>query len=205
MDKIISHLQQKYNPKAILLHGSRLREECPENSDYDLVLVGSEVSPVLPHIFAGRALDVCGVDVNTEIIETGGKVPIWPLRVLFDDTDALGAALCTRTHAAYMKGPTPMSAQEWENRKNYTARLLGKIEARGANAALRRQYLSDLYPRLCRYWFEKRQLWTMPTHLAWALLEREDPEFYFLMDELWTERYLSAGRELEKILFSSAS
>ena len=152
MEKIIAYLWQKYNPKAILLHGSRLREDCPKSSDYDLVVVGPDTNTVFPHRFECCALDVCGVDLKTEIIETGGKVPIWPLRVLFEDADALGTRLCERTQAAYLKRPPPLSAQEWENRKNYTEHMLDKMEARGASIALRRHYLSDIYPRFGRYW-----------------------------------------------------
>ncbi|MBA3813811.1 MAG: nucleotidyltransferase domain-containing protein [Alphaproteobacteria bacterium] len=42
-DNIISYLRAKYNPNAILLHGSRARGDAVENSDYDLVLITEDL------------------------------------------------------------------------------------------------------------------------------------------------------------------
>lgn len=202
MEKIIAYLRQNYNPKAIILHGSRLREDCPSTSDYDLVLVGSNEHVIVPHRFEDVMLDIGNVAIDTPIIEAGNNVPVWPLQVLFEDEAALGTALSERTHAAYLRGAAPLSAQEWENRKNYMARMLDKLEARGADPAIRRYYLSDIYTRVLRYWFEKRNRWTLTAYLALPVIQKEDAAFHRLMEALWGEDYRDAARKLESLLFN---
>ena len=39
IDEITKYLMQTYNPKAILMHDSRVRGDYVHTSDYDLVLV----------------------------------------------------------------------------------------------------------------------------------------------------------------------
>lgn len=200
LDKIFDYLVKKYAPEAILLHGSRLRADAAETSDYDIVLVASNTEEIYPHEYEGIALDISAVSSDVNIIENGNKTPNWPLKVLYDAT-GIGKKICEETEQAYQKGPKPLSDQEWHNRTNYTKRLIHKIEARGHDVSIRHYYLADFYMRVIRYWFEKRNKWTVSPYRALPIIENEDPSFFIALQNLWTDSYLSAIHKINKALF----
>ena len=158
LQKICNYLLTKYKPEAILLHGSRIYDDAPETSDYDLAIITNQPEKIFPHEYEGMMLDLEGIALDTKTLQTGNQVPKWPLQILFDGPERRGKMLHDNTQAAYLKGPDPLSDQEWSNRENYTTRLINKIQSRSSNASVRHYYMSDFYTRAIRYWFEKRQI-----------------------------------------------
>ncbi len=196
LDKITTHLVQKYEPKAILMHGSRVRGDYVATSDYDLVVVTIAPEKVAPHSYNGCALDVCGVSVDAQTIETANKIPIWPIEVLFDDGGNIASKLCQQTHEKFLKGPDSLTNIEWENRLNYSQRLFYRLNNRGHDLMLRRYYLGDFYERMVRYWFEKNCRWTVSFFRALPVIKKTDPDFYKNLEGLWAENYLVNARRL---------
>jgi predicted nucleotidyltransferase len=199
--EITTHLIQQYNPKAILMHGSRVRGDYVPTSDYDLVVIAAEPEKIVPHIYNGCSLDVSGIAVTTQIIETANKVPIWPLEILFEDSSKIGSTLCQQTYAKFLKGPSPLASKEWENRRNYTQRLFDRLSGRGAELMVRNYYLGDFYERMVRYWFEKNCKWTVSFFRALTIIEEADADFYKNLEGVWTEDYLINARQLFEKIF----
>lgn len=198
--EITAYLINTYSPKAILIHGSRVRGDYVATSDYDLVVVTSESEKVSPHIYKGCSLDVYGIDLHELMIETSNKTPIWPIEILFDDNDRIGLKLCKQTHAKFLEGPKPLTKEECTNRFTYTKRLLDRIVSRGEDPMIRNYYLGDFYERMVRYWFKKNHIWTVSFYRALTIIENQDPEFYNDLQHLWNEDYLkSVQRLFEKI------
>lgn len=202
IDKITEYLIQKYNPKAVLMHGSRVRGDYVPTSDYDLVLVKSDPKKITPHTYNECSLDVYGIDLNEQIIETSGHVPIWPIEILFDDGDGIAAKLCEQTHAKFLQKPNPLTNEEWDNRFNYTKRLLDRIISRGEDPMIRNYHLGDFYERIVRYWFEKNCMWTVSFYRALPIIEKQDPDFYNNLRRLWSEDYLKGAQRLFEKIFS---
>lgn len=200
LQEIRDYLLEKYAPEAILLHGSRLRDDAADNSDYDIVMITPNTESVYPHEYEGMMLDISAQPHNTRILETGNKVPNWPLKILYD-ANGVGEKICEETEQAYKNGPTPLSAQEWNNRINYTKRLIDKIKTRGHDISIRRYYLADLYMRVIRYWFEKRNRWTVSPYRSLPIIQTEDMDFFIELQNLWTDSYLSALHRINEVLF----
>lgn len=198
--EITSYLHTKYHPKAILLHGSRVRGDAFDESDYDLVLISENSDQVRPEYYERMALDVSGV-LPTEAILKTGQTPIWPCLILFDDGDGLGKRLAQDTEEAFLKGPMPLTKEEIKNRCNFSNRLIQRIQGRGGDPLLRFYYLGDFYQRVLRYWCELNQKWTLSAHLILALIAKDDPLFYQDIKDLWTNDYQKAALKIHQYLF----
>jgi len=200
LDDLVAYLRTKHNPKAILLHGSRARGDAFEGSDYDFALITHKPDLLRPEYYNGCALDVSGVSL-TEKILMSGQMPTWPCIVLFDDVDGLGINLANKTHEAFEKGPLPLTGEELGNRRNFSKRLLQRIQGRGIDPLVRFYYMGDFYQRSLRYWCELNQKWTMSVHLLLPRIVAEDPVFYQHLKGLWTEDYQSAALKTYLHLF----
>lgn len=197
---ITNYLKEKYRPKAIIIHGSRLSGDAFPDSDYDLAIITDNHDAVRPEDYNGCLLDASGVSPQ-EVILKAGQTPIWPCEVLFDSDDLLGQILVQRTHQAFLAGPQSLLQQEINNRKNYTKRLLLRLDSRGDDLLIRNYYLSDLYDRVIRYWFEFRKQWTQPIYRALPTIKNEDPDFYALLEKLWAEAYLQSAKQIYLHIF----
>jgi hypothetical protein len=200
LDGILSYLRTKYSPKAILLHGSRAREDNFAKSDYDLVLITENPDHPRPEYYEECALDIDGVS-PTETILKAGQTPIWPCVVLYDDGDDLGEHLATQTQLAFLQEPVPLTREELENRCNFSKRLIQRIQARGEDPMIRFYYVGDFYQRVLRYWCELNQRWTMSVHLLLPIIATENPGFYKMLKELWTDDYQRAAVKIHQHLF----
>jgi len=200
LDEILSYLRTKYSPKAILLHGSRARGDSFEKSDYDLVLITENPDHPRPEYYEECALDIDGVS-PTETILKAGQTPIWPCVVLYDDEDGLGESLAQETKLAFMKGPIPLTKEELGNRRNFSKRLIQRLQGRGEDPMVRFYYMGDFYQRVLRYWCELNQRWTMSVHLLLPHIAHEDPVFYQMLKDLWTEDYQDAVLKIHQRLF----
>ncbi len=200
--EIISYLQNKHHSKAILLHGSRARGDAFDQSDYDLALIVEYPDQIRPERYQGCALDINGIS-STEQVLKAGQTPVWPVVVLYDDEDGLGKRLAQQTQKAFKEGPTALTKEEFENRCNFSKRLLQRIQGRGQDSMMRFYYMGDFYPRALRYWCELHQRWTLPVHLLIPLIAAEDPAFYQELQNFWTEKYQDAALRIHRCLFEN--
>lgn len=201
-DDIVTYLRKKYCPKAILLHGSRARGDAFDQSDYDLALIVENPDQVRPEHYQGQALDTSGIS-STEPILKSGQTPIWPCLVLYDDGDGLGKRLTKQTEDAFKQGPVALTKEEFENRRNFSKRLIQRIQGRGQDPMIRFYYMGDFYPRILRYWCELNRRWTLSAHLLLPLIAAEDPMFYQDLQDLWMEDYQKSALKIHRHLFEN--
>lgn len=199
---ITDYLKNKYQPQAIILHGSRARGDAVAGSDYDLTLLMD--GDIDGELYQGRRLDLSAEPADCPVLYAARNVPIWPLQILYDDKHGYGAALLTRTRAAFDAGPEKLPAQEWENRRAYIARLLTRLEARQQDTLLANLYMGDLLERAVRYWCEKQGRWTQSPHRLLAVIKAEDPLFYVQLEGLFGKDRLSHAKAIEELLFGDS-
>lgn len=204
LERILQHLYALGPLKAIIQHGSRVRGDAALHSDYDLLVLCNEPDLFRPHRFEDCLLDLDGMGCDYLVIETSG-VPIWPLHLLYDDADGLGAALIERTRQKFEQGPPVQTVDAWKNHAQYVERLIARLSARGHDPAVARYYLSDLYMRAVRYWFEKHNKWTVSSFRALPVIAAEDPAYFALLQGLWGDEPLGAARSIQEALFFSLS
>lgn len=200
IDDIVSYLRTTYCPKAIILHGSRARGDGLEHSDYDLELITENPDQLKPEIYQGHALDMGGISTE-EMILKAGNTPIWPCIVLFDDADHLGARLVKKTHDAFIQGPPSLTNEQRESRRIFFRRSIDRIQGRGEDPMVRYYYLCDFYQRSLRYWCEFNQKWTLSAYRLLPLIAKEDPVYYQILQELWSEDYQNAVKQIFQHLF----
>lgn len=201
IQNIVSYLLETYRPHALLLHGSRARGDHTPHSDVDIVVVTDQTAAVDLHHFSIFKLDLSLIDSKTQEIKSG-NTPIWPLKILYDDHNQYGLHLVHDAKQQYDKGPTPLSKQEWENRKHYTERLMQRIIDRGDNFLVRQYYLGDFYERIIRYFYEKNNYWTQSIYKALPEIQDQNPIFYSHLNKLWTSDYAQAIVQLYNQIFS---
>ena len=201
-DDIVSYLHAKYHPKAILLHGSRARGDGFDQSDYDLALIVENPDQIRPEFYQGCALDSSGISPTEQVLKAG-RTPIWPCVVLYDDEDGLGKRLAKQTENTFRQGPIALTKEEFENRRNFSKRLIQRIQGRGQDPMIRFYYMGDFYPRVLRYWCELNRRWILSAHLLLPLIAVEDPAFYQDLQELWTEDYQKSVLKIHKYLFGN--
>jgi predicted nucleotidyltransferase len=204
IDDIVSYLCSTYCPKAILLHGSRARGDTFERSDYDLALITENPNQLNPEYYQGYALDIGGISTE-EMILKAGNTPVWPCVVLFDDGDRLRARLAKKTQDAFLQGPAALTREERENRRNFSKRLIDRIQGRGDDPMVRFYYLSDFYQRVLRHWCELNQKWALSVHLLLPLIVKEDRAFHQILQDLWSEDYQNAVEQMHQYLFKQDS
>lgn len=75
------------------------------------------------------------------------------------------------------------------------------MHGRGHDPMIRSYYMGDFYQRALRYWCEINQRWTMSAHRLLPLIAKEDPEFYKMLQDLWSENYQRATLRIHRHLF----
>jgi len=202
LEKISHHLISKYAPMALLLHGSRARGDHVQTSDYDIIVVCNEPDIVVTEIFENHTLDLMGTSPQIQVLKSG-HTPLYPLQILYNNEQDIGKQLVRATQAAFDQGPNCLTPQEWGNRRHYTQRLLNRLRSRNDDKMLRYYYLSDLYDRMIRYWFEKNQIWTMSAYRALPHIKANDSEYYHALENLWKDQYYDNACLLFTMIFES--
>jgi hypothetical protein len=200
LEKITHYLCLKFQPKAILLHGSRARRDAFEKSDYDIALISENPEKITPEVYEGKNLDLFGIPFNQEVL-LAGDVPLWPCIILHDDGDGLGKKIADNTEVIYLKGPHPLSEREVENRRQFSKRLIDRLQGRQSDEMVRQYYLSSFYTRVVRYWCELNQVWPQSAHRTLPYISEKDPIFYQLLKDLWTEKEHDITLKIHEYLF----
>ncbi len=176
--KILTHLQDKYNPEVVILHGSRAAQKNRENSDWDLYVFTKTTIEGVSEEFAGQSLDVHVVYLpldGYDFIDLFGTTLV-NAKILLD-TDNFAKKLIEEAKEIYVQGRILTNA-EFSNRKNYIFRLLQKLKGT-VNKPLEFFYrLGSFYEIAVRYWFEVQGKWSQPIYEALPTIQSEDSEYF---------------------------
>jgi len=206
-EKIVGYLRSKYQPKAIVLIGSRAAGEETAYSDWDLVLYveGGRSSEL--EIYDGQSLDLEFIKLpvaEDHILQTS-FAPDSRMKVLFD-TDNFAAQIVERTLKKIEQGPDKLSEEEVTKRKKRIYRLLQKCMARPDDEGYVFVYIGAVHEFCLRYCFELKQQWSLPVYKALAYLQENDPNMYELFKAIQgktdPQEKVEAGKKLYEGLFN---
>ena len=160
IEELKSVLINKYNPIAIILHGSRARGEAFINSDCDLYLIVSDdfvledtcdsYSDVYLDIEFIKLEELKDVDINQKF---GFNLAFTKIIL---DRDNIAKDLITKAEDYYKKGKN-LNNEQLKNRKDYFTRGVLRLENLVNNRIAFTVRFNDIYARIPRYYFELKQ------------------------------------------------
>lgn len=185
--KIIEHLKAEYDPEVILLGGSRAGGRETEKSDWDLFLLGSKKENGGFLDFEGARLDVTfkkWPEENKPLTLPYG--PLWPVKVLLDNSEGKLSPVLAKTKEDFNKGPLTLYREAVSGRFERLDSWKRKIEKYADNPMLEFFYAGFFYEIAIRLWFEVRNRWPLTPAEAFPIVEAEDKEFYDLLVSFMT-------------------
>ena len=206
-NEIVKYLKDKYEPQAIILHGSRAKGGAVEHSDWDFFLLDEEKKDIRPEQYNGESLDIQRVDPNLEkeeIVDTYG--PEFLGAEVVYDFDGVGEDFLHKAQSAAEDGPE-LSKKDIESRRNYILRYLHRMQDRKHKPGAFFWYVSEFYVKAMQYWYELlHDEWAEPEYKAIDEIKERDPEYFSLLKVLYrhnsAEEKIEAAQEILDILFS---
>lgn len=180
--KIVDFIKQEYDPEVILLAGSRARGRETEKSDWDIFLLGSKKEIEGFQYLEGARLDItfkAWPEENKPLTIPYG--PLWPVKVLLDNSQGKLANVLTKTEEVYKEGPRVLYAKGISYRFVMLESWRRKIEKYGGNPMVEFYYAGFFYEIAIRLWFEVRNKWPLTPSEGLPVIEVEDKEFYDLL------------------------
>jgi predicted nucleotidyltransferase len=181
-EKIIDYLKSEYEPEVILLGGSRMKGRETEQSDWDLFLMGSKKGAAGFVEFEGQRLDVTFKNWPEEdkplTIPTG---PLWPIKVVFDESQGKLGKVLSLTEEYFNKGPFTLYKESVLGRFDKLDSWKRKIEKHANNPMVEFWYAGVFYEFAIRIWFELRNRWSLSPTEAIQIIQEEDKSFYDLL------------------------
>lgn len=185
--KIIDYIKVEYDPEVILLGGSRARGSETEKSDWDLFLLGSKKENGGFLDFHGARLDVTfkkWPEENKPLTIPYG--PLWPVKVLLDNSKRKLSQVLTKTEEDFCKGPLTLYREAVAGRFERLDSWKRKIEKYRDNPMVEFFYAGFFYEIAIRLWFEVRDRWPLTPAEAFPIILAEDKEFYDLLVSFMT-------------------
>lgn len=181
--EIISYLKNKYSPKAIVLAGSRASGTNSEKSDWDIFVFCEESQPDGFFEWQGELLDITvhNWPKPADWLFTIPYGPVWPVKVLFDETDGEFAKILERTKTIYDQGPLLAYPIPCADRLAKLDRWKMKIEQYAGNQEVQFYYAGYIYEFLIRVWFEQQNLWSMPPAQALPYIKEKDSNYWQML------------------------
>lgn len=178
-EELVDFLINKYQPLAILLHGSRATGRARQHSDWDIAIVKGPDTPLVEHdIINGNALDIEIIDQNIsdeELVKESG--PFARAKVLYE-RDLVGTKILERVRAYLERGRQQLSQSEYESRKHFLYRLKNRLKNYSGSPEEYFYFIGDYYRRAIRYWFDVRCEWSLPVYDALPFINDNDPAFF---------------------------
>jgi len=181
--KIIEYIKSKYNPEVILLAGSRSKGTEKEGSDWDLFLLGPKKENGGFESFEGEPLDVTFKSWPEEskplTIPSG---PLWPVKVLLDNSEGKLSLLLEQTKVAFEKGPMDLYRNSVLERFEKLTSWQRKIEKYQDNPMIEFFYAGVFYEFAIKAWFELQNKWSISPSEAISYIKENDEVFFELLN-----------------------
>lgn len=193
-ETLLNHIKGKYNPDAIILHGSRARNMAREHSDWDFILIYNSSSKHSNgrDFFEGQNIEFSVVTLPVlDILETF-SYKLNKAIVLFERQNE-GTSVLVKAQKIYAQGVY------WSDEKIADHKLWfqGRINGMRDNVnqpEIFYKYFSDVYSRLFNYWyFLKKHAYSEPIYVAVHEIENKDPAYIYLISQ-----FTSLGSSLDK-------
>jgi predicted nucleotidyltransferase len=177
-DKIVTYLKDKYDPEALILHGSRAAGQATENSDWDIFMFDDQELLSESGRGFGVELDVDAkkLPINTKKeVENEFGCQLKQAEVLLD-TDGVGKGILELAEALYADGFNA-TQKEIDDKKNNLRRTYYRLAERSKHIA--HLYRLDFVAYSTRYWYQILQNeWQDNFYFAFPRIKSEDPEYH---------------------------
>ena len=206
--KIIDVLRQKYNPVAILLHGSRAVGMEREHSDWDVYMIFDHKIPRRSYReeIAGEDVEWKSFLIPSEEESIMGVFDIYLqfAQVLWEK-DLVGTDIIQRAKLVYSKGPA-LTSEEVAGYKQYMAHKLLGMEDDIESPELFFRHLGVFANRSVNYWYEiKKNEFSKPLYMSIPDIEKRDPEYARFVKVLTSDKpkaeKINAGRKIMELLY----
>lgn len=203
--KLVEYFKEKYNPLAIILHGSRARGMSRPQSDWDIFLITDQ-----PRSLAGGAEVVEGQMLDPEFLtlplsDADIEKHILKLRnaKILHDTDDQGKSLVDRANIKAAEGIN-LTKEEIENSKYFLMRVLTRLEDSIDDPFLfLYRFWRDFAPRAFKYWYEiLNNQYQQPPYVARVEIKEKDPKYYEMIEPLWTSKDNKTKLETARKIFN---
>ena len=208
--ELVEYLTKKYQPLAIVLHGSRARKKNRENSDWDLYLFMDKKKKVLDHMWKGQHLDIWPIQVPVSaefFIDTFGPT-LFNARVLSDTKEGLATKLVAKAQTFLSLG-RKWTKSEYQNAKSYVERTLSRLEGTQDKPEIFFGHLGNFYQAAIQYYFQTQNRFTKPIYEAVEVIKGEDEKYYkdlqILIGNDSASVKLKTAKKIYKKLFESAN
>ena len=179
---ITEYLKVEFDPEVILLGGSRAKGKETEKSDWDLFLIGNKKGKAGLVEFEGQRLDITFKSWPEEdkplTIPSG---PLWPLKVLVDNSNGKLSKVLVKTEKDFGKGPLTLYKNGVLERFEKLDSWKRKIEKYADNPMVEYFYAGIFYEIAIRAWFELQDKWSLAPAESLPIIQNEDSEFYDLL------------------------
>jgi len=186
-EKISAYLKEKYNPDAIILHGSRAIGEFREHSDWDFIFLYKSEKTVgaFRELIENQNIEIQSHTaplLEEDILDTVG-LKLQNARVLFE-IDDLATDLLNLSKEVYARGfvwpdTWPTGTRLW---------MQGRIDGMKDTAedpSLFYRYFCQFYPRAISDWFRVlHKEFPKPEYIALPEIKERDLEYYKLLEKL---------------------
>lgn len=181
--EITEYLKEKYSPRVVILVGSRAVGTETEKSDWDIFLFCEKEYSSGFFEWSSQLLDLTFHDwpKPSDWVLTIPYGPLWPAKVLFDDTNGIFEKILGRTKTTYEIGPLKAYSIGCAERLQKLERWRGKMEKYKNEPEIQFYYAGYIYEFLVRIWFEQQNLWSEPPARALPLIKDKDLEFWKLL------------------------
>lgn len=204
--KLTTYLREKYQPVAIVLHGSRANGMAREHSDWDFVLfTEKDVNPITREIVFGANIEIKQIILPmADDVFIGAFFRIDNTKVLFDPR-CVASVILTKNDEIYSKGN---QFTEIDKSKRYAflmSALDGIVDYKDIPLVLFDKKI-DFYTRVIDAWFRfMKSEFEISHYYAFPKIKNEDPEFYaMVMDfvsQTKSEDLVNTGNKMIKHIF----
>ena len=191
--EITDYLVKKYNPIAMILHGSRASEFAKPHSDWDIyVFVDQEVTgrEFIGETYLGQNIDAGLIQypVTDEIIKQKMIAISHAAKVIYD-TDGRGEEMVKRAKEIREKGPN-LSEKEINNKMLFMGRCMDRLRDSVNNDAFFFFRLgSDFIRIVLNNWFSiLHNEYSVPVYMSLPRIQKDDPEYYKAVEVLWSKQ-----------------
>lgn len=210
--EIIDYLVKRFNPVAVILHGSRATEYAKPHSDWDIyVFVSDDISgrEFVGERYMEQSLDTSLIrfPVDDEVIKDKLVAVSSTAKVVFD-TDGEGEAMLERARNIRSQGRN-LTQKEIENKKLFMMRCMDRLRDSVDNDAFFSYRLGRDFVRIAIHnWFVLlHNEYDVPIYMSLPRIQKDDSEYYRELSKLWSresnEVKLEAAEYIFKRLFSN--
>jgi hypothetical protein len=201
--KIVQHILENYQPRAIILHGSRASGNAVEKSDWDFVLLVDEIKPLERGFVEGENVEFSQAKLPIEPADAFKKFGIkfrkGGVKIVYDP-DTIAAPLVAACQNEIEKG-FEMTPEDITARRAFMEGMLSKIERYENEEFIRLPFVGEFLSRAMNSWFPtKEKRYSVPPYEALPYVTEKDPEFINMLNDFANAKGPNQYELGEKIL-----